>query len=78
MQTSNVKSCPHAGHSQAIRTSNGKTVLLCDQCHVKVMLIISSKRVMDDFYIRQLPLEHQYKIRRERAEMYALSTVGGR
>lgn len=76
MMRSNVHPCPHTIHSHTIRTSTGKTVVVCDACYKKIMLILSSKRVMDTFYTRNLTLEEQYKIRRERADRYAMSEVG--
>lgn len=71
MRKITIRFCPHQLRKQVIfELQISQTHILCDSCYEKIMLLLSSKRVMDEFYIRQLPLEHQYKIRREKAQIY--------
>lgn len=43
MQQSNVNTCGHHNHKHTIRTSDGRTAVMCDRCHYGLMARLADK-----------------------------------
>lgn len=77
MQKSNVNPCPHtAYHEHTIRTSDGRTAILCNGCMDEL-----EKQIADPLLIRGMlksvmTLGEVTIMQRERAEDYTRSEVG--
>ena len=78
LKKSNVNPCPHtAYHEHTIRTSDGRTAILCGVC-----MDVLENRLADPLLIRGMlksvmTLGEVSRMRREQAEEYARSEVGG-
>ena len=67
MQKSNVNPCPHyKAHAHTIRTSDGRTAVLCDACHSELLSRLSDHSFVGGMIKSTMPTEEVLQVRYER------------
>lgn len=70
MQKSNVNACPHRGnHSQVIRTSDGRSAVLCDACANELQARLGFRSVIGLMVKSTMTSDEICRMRHERENM---------
>lgn len=71
MQTSNVNACPHGDHKHTIRTSDGRTAILCDHCNNDLLDRLSDRAFVGMMIKSTMPTGEYLRVGFERSGMEA-------
>lgn len=70
MQKSNVNACPHRGfYTTAIQTTDGRTAVMCDDCHDEFLARIGFRSVIGLMVKSTMTSEEIGRMRHERENM---------